>query len=267
MARPVRTDLDFGSLARVRGLPAPTLAGDAATKAYADALKAGFDFKDSVRAASTASVDISSPGAAIDGVSLSNGDRVLLKNQTAPAENGIYIWNGASSAMTRATDADENAEVTPGLAVAVSEGTSNADTLWLLTTNAPITVGVTSLAFSQLGTVTSAGTGLTKSGQAISLDTPVSVSNGGTGSGTAAGARSNLGATGKVASTITGDGAATTFNVAHNLGSLDVVVAVYELATEDEVIADVRRIDTNTVRIGFASPPANGAQFRAVVVG
>lgn len=76
----------------------------------------------SARVASTANVTISNPGtASFDGVTLANGERILLKNQTAQAENGIYIFNGSGVAMTRAADADAWSEF-PGLHVTVSEG-------------------------------------------------------------------------------------------------------------------------------------------------
>lgn len=110
-----------------------------------------FDFKDSVRVTSTANVNISSAPTAIDGVTLANGDRVLLKNQTTGSQNGIYVFNGAASAMTRSTDADSSAEVTAGIFVGIEEGTANADTFWWLTTNNPITLGTTALTFTQFG--------------------------------------------------------------------------------------------------------------------
>lgn len=118
-----------------------------------DVLTKIFDFKDSVRVTSTANVTISSAPSSIDGVTLSssNHDRVLLKNQTTGSENGIYVFNGTGSAMTRATDADSSAEMTAGVAVGVEEGTANADTFWWLTTNNPITLGSTSLTFTQFG--------------------------------------------------------------------------------------------------------------------
>ena len=139
------------------------------SKEYVDAVKVGLDFKDSVRAASTANVTVSGPGAAIDGVTLASNDRVLLKNQSTASENGIYVFNGAASAMTRATDADANAEVTAGLFTFVEEGTVNADSGFVLTTDGSITVGSTSLAFAQFsgaGQIV-AGDGLTKSGNQI----------------------------------------------------------------------------------------------------
>lgn len=110
---------------------------------------AGGRWKDPVRAATTANGTLASAfenGDTIDGVVLVSGDRILLKNQTSGAENGIYIVN-ASGAPTRAIDADSGTELV-NAAVLVSEGTANADKLFVCTTNAPITVGSTALVFA-----------------------------------------------------------------------------------------------------------------------
>ena len=142
------------------------------SKEYVDAVKVGLDFKDSVRAASTANVTVSGPGTAIDGVTLSSGDRVLLKNQSTASENGIYIFNGSASAMTRATDANADAEVTSGMFTFVEEGTVNADSGFVLTTDGSITVGTTSLSFVQFsgaGQIT-AGDGMSKSGNTLDVN-------------------------------------------------------------------------------------------------
>lgn len=103
-------------------------------------------FKKPVRAASTANVTLATPGAAIDGVTMVAGDRVLLKNQTTPAENGIWLWNGAAAAMTRTADADEGPELVNAV-LAVSEGTINKELIWQCETNAPIVVGTTALSW------------------------------------------------------------------------------------------------------------------------
>ena len=142
------------------------------TKEYVDAVKVGLDFKDSVRVASTANVTVSGPGAAIDGITLSSGDRVLLKNQSTASQNGIYVFNGAASALTRATDADANAEVTAGMFVFVEEGTVNADQGFVLTTDGTITVGSTSLSFTQFsgaGQIV-AGDAITKTGNQLDVN-------------------------------------------------------------------------------------------------
>lgn len=142
----------------------PSAGTDAANKSYVDTaianLNSLFDGKGSVRAASTANVTVSNPGTAVfDGVTLSNGDRLLLKNQSTQAENGIYVFNGSGSALTRATDFDAWAEI-PGAVVPVEEGTTNADTLWLSTANSGGTLGTTAVTWFQIPTTAS---GLTNS--------------------------------------------------------------------------------------------------------
>jgi len=139
---------------------------DAATKAYVDAARTGLDPKGSVRAATTAGISLTGTQT-IDGVSLVSGDRVLVKDQTDAKTNGIYVV--ASGAWSRATDADSNAEVTAGLFTFVTEGTTNADSGWVLSSNDAISLGTTELAFVQFsgaGQIT-AGNGLTKSGNII----------------------------------------------------------------------------------------------------
>lgn len=159
---------------KLTNLATPTADADAATKAYVDAAAAGIDWKESVRAATTAAGTLASDfedGDSIDGVTLATGDRILIKDQASGDENGIYTVN-ASGAPTRATDADTDAEVTSGMAVFVEEGTANADSGWVLTTDNPITVDTTALTFVQftgLGQIT-AGDGLSKTGSTIDVN-------------------------------------------------------------------------------------------------
>jgi len=149
-------------------------ATDAATKAYVDSVATGLDVKASVRAATTANVNLSTAledGDVIDGVTLATGNRVLVKDQSTGSQNGIYVVQ-ASGAAVRAADADADAEVTAGLFTFVEEGTTNGNTGWVLTTDNPITVGATELVFSQFsgsGSITG-GAGLTLTGNDLSVN-------------------------------------------------------------------------------------------------
>ena len=160
--------LNMGTTNTITGLAAPTADTDAATKAYVDALTNGLSWKDAVRVASTANVTISAPGASIDGVTLTAGDRVLLKDQTTAAENGIYVFNGAASAMTRATDMNDAAEF-DGSAVFVYEGTQQGSG-WTETATVA-TVGTDAVTFSQFtgGALYTWGTGLAQTGNTINV--------------------------------------------------------------------------------------------------
>lgn len=155
---------------KITNLADPTQATDAASKGYVDAVKTGLDVKDSCRAATTANITLSGTQT-IDGVAVIAGDRVLVKNQSTASGNGIYV--AAAGAWSRASDADNSpsGEVTAGMFTFVEEGTTNADTGWVLTTNGTITLGSTSLTFaqfSQAGTIT-AGAGLTQTGSTLDV--------------------------------------------------------------------------------------------------
>ncbi|AXJ03562.1 phage tail protein [Pseudomonas fluorescens] len=118
------------------------------------------DGKQSVRVAATTSVVLKG-AQQIDGVAVIAGDRVLLPNQTLAKDNGLWIV--ANGDWIRANDANVSAKVTPGLTVMVEEGTLNGDSLWHLTTNAPITLGTTALTFKMLAGRTGIAAGTYKS--------------------------------------------------------------------------------------------------------
>lgn len=155
---------------KITNLATPTLDTDAATKAYVDATKQGLDVKDSVRVATTANITLSATQT-IDGVAVIAGDRVLVKDQTTGSQNGLYVV--AAGAWSRSTDADSSAEVTAGMFTFVTEGTVNADTGWVLTTNDTITLNTTALSFTQFSGAgqIDAGTGLSKTGNTINVGT------------------------------------------------------------------------------------------------
>lgn len=159
---------------KLTNLGAPSGDNDAARKVDVDAARAGLLIKDPVRVATTADITLSGTQT-IDGVALSAGNRVLVKDQAAPEDNGIYVV--AAGAWARSTDADASAEVKAGLAVWVNEGTANGDKRFVLTTDDPITLGTTELVFTQdsAGTTYTFGNGLAISGTAVSI-TPADTS-------------------------------------------------------------------------------------------
>lgn len=128
------------------------------------------DWKDSVRAATTANITLSG-AQTIDGVSVIAGDRVLVKNQSTGSQNGIYV--AATGAWSRSTDADASSEVTSGLTVVVEEGTASAGKIYILTTTGAIVLGTTALTFTVLssgGSSVTAGNGITDTAGTWSVD-------------------------------------------------------------------------------------------------
>lgn len=301
MAKPTES-VDLNTQ-KIVNLADPVNDTDAANKRYVDAAVVGIDWKPSVKATTTGNITLSGEQT-IDGVELVAGDRVLVKDQTTAANNGVYIVD--ASTWSRSSDADTGAELTASFAVFVEQGTVNADSGWVLTNDGPVTVGTSALVFTQftgLGQVT-AGAGLTKSGNIIdvvgtadritvnadSVDiastyvgqtsintvgtvttgtwnaTTIAIADGGTGATTTTGARENLSDTDFALPQkyATSVGGATTAAVVHNLGTTDVVVSAY--LANSQIECDVTITDANTVTLGFAVAPTAGS-IRVVVVG
>lgn len=216
---------------------------DAVTKAQLDAAVQGWKWKEPVRAATTAAITLSG-AQSIDGVSIVAGDRVLVKNQAAGSANGIYL--AAAGAWTRAADFDIASELV-GATVFVSEGATNGNSQWNMTTDAPITVGTTALVWAQVGGGASytAGNGINITGGVVAVDTAVVA---------------------RKASADIGDGSATTITVTHNLNTQDVAVSVREKSSNAGVLVDWVANGVNTVQLTFGTAPS-AAQYRATVVG
>jgi len=147
----------------INNLLDPVLSNDGATKNYVDNSVAGMQWKAACRVASTVNLAALSGLLTIDGVTVAANDRVLVKNQTTASANGIYV--AASGAWARSTDNNTAAQMLQAT-VWIEEGTAQADTAWVCTTNAPITIGSTNITFVQWaggGTYT-AGSGLSLTG-------------------------------------------------------------------------------------------------------
>ena len=262
MAKKIFTDFDFQSVSKVINLPTPSASGDGVPKSYVDSLVEGLAWKDSVRVSTQANLNLSSPGATIDGITMASQDRVLVRSQTTTSQNGIYIWNGAAVAMTRSLDATTFAELEQAVTT-VEEGTSAATTWrqdqingtidsstisWVaFGTSAPSasesTAGIAELATQA---ETDAGTDDAR------IITPLKLA---TWSGRI-----------KKFSVSIGDGSATSYTVTHNLASRDVHVTVYNASNYEEVITDVAHTTTNTLTVIFATAPSSDA-YRVVVIG
>jgi hypothetical protein len=306
----------------------PTDAAHIATKGYVDAARQGLDVKQSVRVATTGAINLSSDlnnGDTIDGVTLVTGDRVLVKNQGTPSENGIYVAT-ATGAASRSSDANGTAdtgELKSGTFTFVEEGTVNSDKGFVVSTNGTITVDTTGIAWTQFsgaGSFTS-GDGLSQDGNTINVNvtanrtaitsdaidiastyvgqssittlgtittgewgsgaTDIAVASGGTGSSTAAGARTNLGIATSAGTSTTSTPAlariakqacaahaagTSTTAVTHLFNSTDVIVQIYEVSSGATVIGDIVRTNADTVTVTLLGT-INAGDYVIVVTG
>ena len=302
---------------KITNLATPTADSDAANKGYVDSVAQGLDIKASVQHGTVAALPAytftttgggtltaSANGAlTVDGLSVSIGDRVLVKNETstAAAYNGIYDVTASGDGsnpyiLTRSADANTSAEVTEGMFVFISEGNTLADTGWVLTTNNPITLNTTGLSFSQFsgaGTYTASnGVLLTGNNFTFAPESGKGLQTSGAGAAIKLATTSGLNLTSDLAvgagngisvltntvaidssvvvskyATAIGDGSNTSYTVTHNLNTRDVVVTIYDASSPyAEVIADVAHTTTNTVTIAFSVAPTSN-QYRVVVHG
>jgi hypothetical protein len=300
----------------ITNLASPTAATDAASKSYVDATVQGLDQKPTAQVATTAALPANTyangtggigatltataNGAlTVDGYTPAVGDRILVKNETATANNGLYdvtqVGSGAAPyILTRNVYMDAPAEF-PGAFIPVEDaGTTNANSLWLCTNTVAPTVGTTAITFTQLnkGTDLQPGTGIAITGNTVAISatyvgqtsittlgtiatgtwqgTAVAIGFGGTGAATAPAARTNLGAVGKYTATI-GDAAATTITITqatHGLATNGSMHAeCFDATTGVKVYPDITINNTNgSVSFSFTSPPAANA-YRIVILG
>ncbi len=249
---------------KIVSLADPSANTDAANKQYVDNVARGLTWKAPVRVASTTNVNTAAPGSTVDGVALAANDRILLKDQTTSAQNGIWVWSASGSALTRASDADNSGELAPGTSVSVSEGSVNADRVFMIISDAAITIGTTAQTWGQLsgGTSYSAGNGINVAGSVISA---VATASGGI-SVAAGGIQLDTSIAARKFSANVGNGAASSIAITHNLGSKDITISVRDAASDAGVLVDWVATDTNNVTLTFAVAPASNA-YRVTVTG
>lgn len=263
MSKPVLSDLDFSGSSRLLNLPNAVSAQEPATLAQLNSAVEGLAWKDSVRVASVANINLASPGATIDGVTMTSGDRFLAKDQTTASQNGIYIWNGAATPATRALDASTAAELEQAITT-VEEGTSAGATYRQTAVN--FTLDTTNVVWTTFGT--SAGAASEANAGIAEIATQAEVDSGtddlrivtplklATWSGRMR----------KTSGTI-GDGSATAYTITHNFNSRNVMVSVFKNSGNyDEVLVDITRPTVNSVTITFAAAPAAGAYAYTIMV-
>jgi hypothetical protein len=221
---------------------------------------AGIDAKASVRVVAASNIALSGVQT-IDSIALAAGDRVLVRGQSTPSQNGVYIV--ASGAWTRATDADEASELTPGAFWFVEEGGTLGKTQWRIENTGTITPGTTSITINQFGAqIQYTGTnGISLSGTIFS----VVVKPGGGLGVDATGVFADFTIMARWSTFTIGDGSATTFTLTHNYNNRRVMVQV-EDAAGNVVLPDVQKPNANSVTVTFGTAPAANA-FVATVIG
>jgi hypothetical protein len=256
-----RSNLNFVG-AKITGLPNSTATGEAVTHDQLASAIEGLSWKDSVRVASTANINLAAPGASIDGITMVANDRFLAKDQTTGSQNGIYIWNGAATPATRAVDMSTAAEVEQAVTT-VEEGTSAGSTFRQTAVN--VTLDTTTLAFVAFGTSAPAASETTPGIIEIATQAETDTGTDDVRALTPLKLSTWSGRKRKATGTI-GDGSATSYQINHNFNTRDVTVEVYRNSGNyDTVLVDVQRTSVNQVTLVFATAPT-AAQFAYVIL-
>lgn len=263
MPTPVKTALDFENRRGITNLAPANAAGQPVVFEQLNQAIEGLAWKDNVRVATQANINLASPGAAVDGVTMATSDRVLVRAQSAGAENGIYIWNGAATPMTRAPDASTFDELEMAVAT-VDEGTSAGNTFRQTIVNG--TLGVTTVTWASFG-VSAAPASETTAGIAeIATQAEVDAGTDNARIVSPAGLAGWAGRPRKSFATI-GDGVATSYTVTHNFNTRDIQVYAYETAGNfREVFVEKRHTTVNAVDLIFDAAPTTNS-IRVAILG
>jgi hypothetical protein len=263
MSKPVLTNLDMSNASRILNLPAPVAATEPVRLQDLNAAIEGVKFKDDVEVLTSANVNISAPGAALDAITMTTGMRVALGNQTALSEIGLYIWNGPAIALTRSLDANTMDELENAL-FSVKQGSSAGLTYRQTTIGG--TLGSSAIAFVPFGNVAPPASTTTSGIQRNATQGEVDAGTLTNATVVPATLKNTTLFTKKYAVAV-GDGTSTLLTITHSLNTRDVTVQVYRAtAPYDEVLIDIERPTVNTVDLRFVVAPAASA-YRAVVTG
>lgn len=262
MSRAQYSDLDFLSTSRLLNLLDGVSPQEPATVAQLNALVEGIAWKDSTRVATTGNINLASPGTTIDGITMAANDRVLVKAQTTGSENGLYIWNGSATPMTRSLDANTFPEL-EAATTTVEEGTANAGTTWRQTA-VNGTIGSTTVTWVAFGTSVAAAS--TTVAGIVRLATQAEVDAGTDALTAVTPAYLAAWASGpKRYAAVFGDGTATSYTITHNLNSKDIGVTVYRNSGNyDEVGIDIEHTTVNSITIKSAAAIAVNALRAAI---
>ena len=263
MARQILTDYDFNNVSRITNLPNAASDQEPATLAQLKSQIEGLAWKDGVRVKTQGNIDLSAPGATIDGISLSSGDRVLVASQSTASQNGIYVWNGDATPATRSLDASTFAELEAAV-VTVEEGTDAGSTWRQTEVNG--TIDSSTVTFTAFGAAVPAASESTAGKIEIATQDETDTGTDDTRAITPLKLKTWSLAP-KRYSTDIGDGSNTSYTVTHNLGTREVTVVVYRNSGNyDEVECEVRHTSTTALTLVFSAAPTSN-QFRVVVVG
>ena len=236
-----------------------TLPGDptddmhAVTKDYVDNNTAGLTFKEAVRLATTEHIDSLIGFPQVDGVQTNAGDRILVKNQIDPVENGIYIIR--SSEWIRSPDAS-GTEIQAGTVIYSTEGAANADTGWILTTDGHITVGETGLLFNKFSSTGSDDQYVDVSGDSMAgslflVGDPVDDNE-----------AANKGYIDRRVSELgykySQDEPSNVWVIEHNRETMNLQVQVFDPNNEMVIPSRIKIVDSNTVQIEFGDSMVTG---------
>ena len=261
MAIDVQRTLDFGNARKIINLPDGTNSQDPATVAQLNAAIEGLKNKDPVRVSTQSNINLSAPGATIDGVTMANNDRVLVRSQTAGAENGIYIYNGALTLMTRSLDASTFTELVNAL-VPVSEGTDASKNFRQTVSTG--TIGTTSQTWVAFGTGAIAASEAAAGVVELATQAETDAGTDDARAITPLKLKTSVFGTRKYQANI-GDGAATSYTVTHNFNTIDVEVQlIRNSGNYDTVLTEIQRTSVNAVTIVFDTAPAANA-YRVLI--